>query len=78
MSTYRNTDDRFGDSCPIEAESKESIADEMQSLFEIWANEKEAWSREQAEELGCESCFDRAAYLYNLREEFIDALEEVV
>lgn len=75
MSTYRNTDERFGFSDPFEAESREAMADEMQPSFETWADEAEARYYESGTH---QTAFDRDAWIANCREEFIDALEEVV
>ena len=74
--TFRNTDASFGDSFPIEAESRESVADDMTDIFGTWANEEEDRQRNLAEELGEDSTFDRAAYLEYLRKRFMDALVE--
>jgi hypothetical protein len=36
---YYNTDDRYGDCGPFEAESKEALIDEMNSTFLEWINQ---------------------------------------
>jgi hypothetical protein len=40
MPWYYNHNSAFGDSGPFEADSKETLANEMEDLFYIWAKEK--------------------------------------
>jgi hypothetical protein len=40
MKTYINTNDQFGDIGPVDAESKEALADEMQESFKVWADDE--------------------------------------
>ncbi len=76
--TFRNTSDKFGDVGPLQASSKEAIADEMRPTFESWIDEAEATAVEMAHELGIElPSFNRAEALNRLRDEFIAALEEI-
>jgi hypothetical protein len=71
---FLNTNERYGDDGPFEAESKEELADGMQDQFEVWAIEErsklengEAMTDEEAD------AFDAQA-IAEMREEFINGL----
>lgn len=74
MKVFRNTNEYFGEPGPFESDSKEALATEMQSTFDVWADEEsrndEWWDGER-------NTFDRDAWMANCRAEFIAALEEV-
>lgn len=68
MKKFKNIDQSFGEAGPFEAESREQLADEMMPTFELWAKEAEVRG-----ETG-----DADALIKEMRENFINALEEVV
>ena len=61
MKKYYNTKEQFGWPGPFEANSKESLADEMLKTFNEWAEDSE----------------DPESEIEQMRKSFIDGLEEV-
>jgi hypothetical protein len=70
MKMYLNTKVEFGEAGPFEAESKETLADEGNGVFLNWADE--SWRAQ-----GNNDTRTVADHLAEIRQDFIDGLEEV-
>ena len=70
---YYNTNEKYGEPGPFEAESKEALADEMMDTFKRWSFEKIL-----KDDLPCLVSFEDAEfkYIHEMRTEFIAGLEE--
>jgi len=73
MPRYYNTLPQFGHSGPVEAVSKEALADEMETCFRIWAHDALELAGEQ--ELSDDAFLAKEVSM--MRAEFINGLEEV-
>jgi hypothetical protein len=73
MPKYRNTNDRYGEPGPFEAESKQALVAGMADCFKRWAHE----SAEQSEGPICDYDKFIADQIGFMQEEFLESLEEV-
>lgn len=76
----KNNNERYGWSGPFEAESFESLADEMAPIFKTWADEEIDKHRDRVfhgeADPDDEPSLDEL--IHEMREEFIDGLEEII
>ena len=70
MNLYKNTNEKFGESGPFEAESRETLADDMVLLFRSWTSECETDADDFTDA-------DLALIMDGMRTEFIAGLELV-
>jgi hypothetical protein len=72
---YRNTNESYGEPGPLEAPSKEFLADEMADTFAEWAAEKVQKMLGEGHEFGDDETPD-AVFAAEMRAEFIPGLIE--
>jgi hypothetical protein len=72
MTKYYNTNERYGEAGPFEAQSRERLADEMTDTFRKWAREFAIGSRIEDPTADV----DEMAEMLRMRSEFIEGLEE--
>ena len=77
MTKFYNTNERYGDSGPFEAESKDALADEMSDKFVEWATDEYtmlAWTGNIGDDVEMDDFIRERTS--EMRTEFITGLEE--